>query len=67
MRRGLRCRPWRASARLRPPPCHAMFSLASFLPILNRIDYIAQLAEGAEAQKAPAPYGAGAGNAKGCC
>ena len=38
--RGLRCRPWRATARPRPPPRHALFSLASFLPILNRIDYI---------------------------
>ena len=37
--RGLRCRPWRASARLRPPPRHTQFSLASFLPILNCFDY----------------------------
>jgi len=40
MGRGLRCRPWRASARLRPPPCHTPFFLASFLPLLNRFDYI---------------------------
>ena len=32
-------RPWRASARLRPPPCHTAFSHASFLPILKCVDY----------------------------
>ena len=36
---GLRCRSWRASARLGPPPCHTAFSHASFLPILKCVDY----------------------------
>ena len=38
-RQRLSSRPWRASARLRPPPCHAAFFLVSFLPILNCVDY----------------------------
>ena len=35
----LRCRPGRATARLRPPPRRTRFSLASFLPIFNCGDY----------------------------
>ena len=35
----LRCRPWRASARLRPPPCPARFVLPSFFVMNSEACY----------------------------
>ena len=35
-----RCRPWRASARRRPPPCCAVFVLTSFLRLFGSFDCI---------------------------
>jgi hypothetical protein len=38
----LRCRPWRASARLRPPPCRTKTSLADCILIFVAASYHAQ-------------------------
>ena len=42
----LRCRPWRATANLRPLPRHTPFSFASLLPLPGRVDYTSKSGRG---------------------